>query len=119
MASGTMKMDESYKKTTFSLNLPSGYSFEQSHSYQLGNLVFIGGVFTLPSETTLKRITISNCVPDGFRCVDRIDFAGYDNSSDEPIHGIIVAANTGTIDFYRSSTSSLKKIAFAVVYPVI
>ena len=119
MASGTMKMDESYKKTTFSLNLPSGYSLEQGHSYKLGNLVFIGGIISLPSATTAKRVTLSSCVPVEFRTTDRIDFAANDNSADYAIHGIMAGSNTGNIDFYRPDTYSLQKIAFSVVYPVI
>ena len=116
MASGTMKMDESYKKTTFSLNLPSGYSVIDGHAFQLGNLVFIGGVISLPSAVTLKRIQLNNIIPSAYVSPYRIDFAANNNSSDEVLHGIIQGTS---LNFYRPDTSNIQAIGFSVIYPLI
>lgn len=116
MASGLMKMDESYKKTTFSLDLPSGYSLANGHAFRLGNLVYIGGVLNLPSAVTAKRVQLTNIIPSAYASPYRIDFAANNNASDEVMHGILQGTN---LDFYRPDTSSMQTIGFSVSYPVI
>lgn len=116
MATGPIKMDESNKKTTFSLDLPNGYTMSVNHSYRLGNLVFIGGVIELPQATTAKRVQLSSVIPSAYASLYRIDFAANNNGSDSAMHCIL---NGRTIDFYRPDTESMTQIAFSVVYPLI
>ena len=116
MATSTISMDESNKKTTFSLTLPEGWTISNNYSYRLGNLVFIGGVLAKTESSTLKRFAFPDCIPNEYKPLSRIDFACNNNTSDTVLHGIISGR---LIDFYRNETTPLVSIGFSVIYSVV
>ena len=84
-----------------------------NNCYVYGNLVVISGLFTTTTAQSVKMFDMGNCIPYEYRTPYRFGFAGFNNATDNPLHGI---ANGQTITFYRSQTENLSAIEFSATY---
>ena len=100
-------------KRSFSLTPPSGWTMTYNNCYAYGNIVCVSGMFNNTTAQSAKRFDMGNCIPNEYRCPYRVGFTGFNNVTDNPLHGIIQGQD---ISFYRPQTEDLTSIEFSATY---
>ena len=115
MAEGYEKAPCELRKKISFVNLPSGWTHNYNN-YVIGKIVILGGMLHSETPITAKSINFPNIIPEEYEYTgQRLGFSGYNNATDNPLHGIISNRN---LTFYRPETENLTDIEFSVVYAI-